>query len=167
MNIIVAVYSDWGIGCSGTQQIVLPEDRAYFKKITDGGTVIAGRRTFEDFRSPLPNRKNIILTRDRDFKVDGAITVSSVAELWPVIAHDDPSKVFVIGGESIYKLLLPFCISAHITKIDLAPHSDTFFPNLDTLPNWSLEDSGNTQVSGDVKYSFNIYKNNAVEDSDV
>ena len=161
MNIIVAVYSDWGIGCSGTQPIVLPEDRAYFKRITNGATVITGRRTFEDFNTPLPNRKNIILTQNRDFKVDCAVVLHSLDALWPEIAGDD--SVFVIGGESVYGALLPFCVTAHITKIDLAPESDTFFPNLDTLPNWHLDDAGETHMSGDIKYSFNIYKNSAVE----
>jgi len=164
MNAIVAVYSDWGIGCSGTQPIVLPEDRAYFKETTNGGAVITGRRTFLDFGHPLPNRKNIILTSNRNFAVPGAFIVHDLDGLWHELAHDDPEKTFVIGGESIYRQLLPYCTRAYVTKIDLAPQSDSFFANLDSLSNWKLDECGDTCTSGDVRYSISTYKNNSPED---
>ena len=156
MDIIVAVYSDWGIGCSGTQPIVIAEDRQYFKEKTNGAIVISGRRTFEDFGKPLPNRKNIILTSDRDYKINGAVVVHSVEELMAEIA-DAPEQVFVIGGESIYRTLLPMCSHAYVTKIELAPESDTFFPNLDELPDWSLDSAGEVRESDGVRYSFCEY----------
>ena len=161
MNIIVAANSDWGIGLGGTQQIVLPEDRRHFREITGNGAVIAGRKTLEDFPGgkPLPNRKNIVFTRRGDFRVDGAIVVHSVAELFPEISNDDPDKVFVIGGGSIYNLLLPFCVFAYVTRIDAAPPADTFFPDLDAMPNWLLESKSEPQKSGEVSYSFELYKN--------
>ena len=165
MNIIVAVNSDWGIGCSGTQQIVIPEDRAYFKEMTTGGIVIAGRKTFEDFGKPLPNRKNIVLTRSPDYTADGAIVVHSVDELRRELRGTaNESMMFVIGGESVYRLLLPFCDGAFVTKIEAVPPSDTFFPDLDALPGWSFESRSETFESGGVRYSFNRYINNATED---
>ena len=139
MNAIVAVYSDWGIGKNGAQPLVIPEDRQRFMEITNGGVVIAGRKTFEDFRRPLPNRKNVILTRNRGIKFSGVVFVHSIDELLSEIADDDPEKVFIAGGESVYRQLLPMCTYVYVTKIEAAPKSDTFFPNLDISPYWSLD----------------------------
>jgi len=158
MNVIVAVNSDWGIGCGGTQSIVIPEDRRYFKTITEGGVVIVGRKTFEEIGRPLPNRKNIILTRSTGFKADGVVTVNSVEELLSEISHDDPDKVFVIGGGDIYKLLLPLCLYAYVTKLETAPVSDTFFPHLDKMPDWSVCGNDGTNIHDGIKYSFVRYK---------
>ncbi|MCL2402527.1 MAG: dihydrofolate reductase [Oscillospiraceae bacterium] len=163
MDAIVAVYNDWGIGCSGTQPVVLAEDRQYFKQMTKGSTVIAGRRTYEDFSpQPLPNRKNIIISENRDYKADGAIVVHSIDELRQEISGDE--NVFVVGGASIYKLLLPFCKHVYVTKVGAQPESDTFFENLDNSPGWTLEHPGETLESGGLKYSFNTYTNNAPEE---
>ena len=157
MNIIVAVYSDWGIGYNGSQPVVIPEDRRYFREITDGGVVIAGRRTFEDFPGALPNRKNIVLTKDSSYAADGAIVVHSVKEALEETAGVDPDKVFVIGGGEIYRLFLPMCNTAYVTKIEASPESDTFFPNLDALPDWELARSSETLESNGIEYTFCIY----------
>ena len=162
MNIVAAVNSDWGIGYNNTQAIVIPEDRRNFQKITNGGILIAGRKTFEDFGRPLPDRKNIILTHDRKFKADNVVVAHSIDEALAMIADEDSNRVFVIGGGIIYKLFLPMCSVAYVTKIDAAPPSDTYFPNLDKLPGWVLESSGETNESKDIRYSFHKYKNNAV-----
>ena len=191
MNIIVAVYSDWGIGYNGTQPVVIPEDRRRFKELTSGGVVIAGRKTFECLPAPLPDRKHIVLTRDSAFTADGVSIVRSVAGLAAEIKGFEPDKVFVIGGGEIYRLFLPFCACAYVTRIDIAPLSDTFFPDLDNTPGWSLEhrESGvwdsefgigsNTERglphcrSGDddngnyIRYSFDLYKNDFMEDPHV
>ena len=168
MNIIVAVNSDWGIGLGGTQTIVIPEDRRRFKTLTDGCTIISGRKTFEDFRKPLPNRKNIILTRDRDYRVDGAVIKHSVDDILSEISGDHAEKVFVIGGGSVYRLFLPLCALAYVTKIEAAPPSDTFFPNLDESLSWSvdlIEPSSdchlsiNASTTTPVRYSYVLYRN--------
>jgi len=161
MNAIVAVNKDWGIGFGGTQTIVIPDDRRYFKRLTQEGVVISGRKTFEDFRIPLPNRKNVILTRDRAFKADGAVILHSVDEVLAEVAEDDPNKVFVIGGGEIYRLLLPFCAYAYVTKIEATPPSDTYFPNLDALPGWRHEggEPGPRNPEFGIDYSFNVYRN--------
>ena len=160
MNIIVAVNSDWGIGYNNTQSIVIPEDRRNFQKKTSGGIVIAGRVTFEDFGRPLPNRKNIILSRDRGFRASGVNVAHSLEEALALIADDDSEKVFIIGGGSVYGLFLPMCSFAYVTKIDAAPLSDTHFPNLDDSPDWSLESCGESLESSGIRYSFDLYKNN-------
>jgi len=170
MNIIAAVTSDWGIGYNGVQSIVIPEDRKYFRKLTDNGVIIVGRKTFEEIGRPLPNRKNIVLTRDKNFIAYGAIVVHSIDEVLARTANDDPGRVFVIGGSSVYNAFLPLSTYAYITKIEAAPPSDAFFPNLDDLPGWSQasREPGirspefRIDTGTGARYSFNLYVNNSV-----
>jgi len=160
MNIIVAVNADWGIGHDGKQVVVLPEDRKFFREKTTGGTIITGRKTFEDFPGILPNRKNIILTRDENFSHESLIICRSVEEVLEIVKDDDPNMVFVVGGGSIYNQFLPLCSKAYITKLDIVPHSDTYFPNLDELENWSVDHEMSSGESGAVKYALYLYINN-------
>ena len=161
MDLIVAVDSNWGIGKGGTQTVVIPEDRKHFRTLTDGGAVIVGHRTLLDFPGgkPLPGRRNIVFSRREDLTVDGATVVHTQGELCAALAGEDPGKVFVIGGDSIFKLLLPYCARAYVTKIDAVPESDSFFPNLDALPNWVLEDPGTVKTHEGINYAFQVYKN--------
>jgi len=159
MNAVVAVNSDWGIGHGGKQTIVIPEDRRLFKKLTDGGTLIVGRMTFEDFGGSLPNRKIIILTRDSGYTADYAVIKHSIDGALSEIADTPPEKVFVVGGESIYRQFLPMCLYAYVTKIESAPPSDTFFPNLDELPHWEIVGQEQINEWNDIRFSFVTYKN--------
>jgi len=163
MKAIVAVNEDWGIGCSGKQSIVLPEDRRFFRETTTGGTIIAGRKTFEDFPGVLTDRKNIILTGDTAFKADGAVVLHSFGDVISEISADDPDNVFVVGGGSIYKLFLPLCTAVYLTKIHATPPSDTYFPNLDTMPEWTLESQSETKKSNGFKYTICVYKRSAIK----
>ena len=167
MNSIVAVNSDWGIGLGGTQSVVIPEDRRHFRTITEGGIVIAGRKTFAEICKPLQNRKNIVLTRNKDFWAEGIIVTHSVEQLLSIIACEDTDRVFVIGGGEIYSLLLSFCTYSYVTKIDIATKSDCFFPNLDLMDNWSIDRGWQAHACGGgtekhifdgVEYSFLRYK---------
>ena len=107
MDIVVAVDMNWGIGLNGTQTLVIPEDRKYFRELTKNSTVILGRRTLMDFPNakPLPKRRNIILTTDKDFSVDGGEVAHSVEEAVELCKNDE--QVFIIGGASIYRQFLP------------------------------------------------------------
>ena len=138
MDLIVAVYDDWGIGRDGTQPVALSADRKFFREVTRGATVIVGRRTLADFPGgrPLPNRMNIVLTR-QNVQIPGVTVCHSPEEAAELTK--DHEKVFVIGGGSIYKQMLSMCSKAYITKVHAAPESDTFFPNLDEDPGWELE----------------------------
>jgi len=160
MNIVAAVFSDWGIGLGGTQQIVIPEDRDRFRKLTDGGVVIVGRKTFELLPGPLLNRRNIVLTRDRSFAVGGVVVSRSVDAVLSEIAGLDPDKVFVIGGAETYRAFLPLCTRAYVTKIDMAPPSDAFFPDLDALPDGEIGHCGETLDYDGTRYSFCMYRRN-------
>ena len=154
---IVAVYGDWGIGAGGTQPVVVSADRRHFRDVTGGSAVIVGRKTLADFPGgrPLKNRDNIVLTR-QNIEIDGAVVVHSAEEALSACAGYD--RVFVIGGESVYKALFPHISRVYITKLDCVPHSDAFFPNLDADPDWEIEDEGveQTDDSG-VHYRFMTY----------
>lgn len=156
MEAIVAVYDDWGIGASGTQQIVIPEDRKRFKELTEGAAIVVGRKTLEDFPDgkPLPNRTNIVLTR-QDIEIEGAIVVHSVEELLETVK--EMPKVFVVGGASVYQQLLPLCEKIHITRIFTRPKSDVFFNNLDEDFNWTVEEYSDPMYHEGIKYRFMRY----------
>ena len=161
MNAVVAANSDWGIGFCGAQTIVIPEDRSFFRKLTDGGVIIVGRKTFKEFQNPLPNRKCLVLTRDRSFTSSRAVIAFSAGDVLEEIEGEDPDKVFVIGGAEVYRKFLPMCALAYVTKIQAAPPSDTFFPDLDTLPGWTLEkEFGMRSSECRIRYSHCVYRNN-------
>ena len=137
MELIVAVYEDWGIGCNGTQPVALSADRKFFREMTKGAMVIVGRKTLADFPGgkPLPNRVNVVLTRSPD-PMEGVVTCHSPQEAAQLAATAD--KAMVIGGGSVYKQLLPYCTRAYVTRVGTCPKSDTFFPNLEESPDWQL-----------------------------
>lgn len=135
MNLIVAVDKNWAIGKGGDQLCYLKEDLKRFKELTSGHTVILGRKTLATFPGgrPLKNRDNLILSRDPNFRAEGAQVLRDV----PTLLAAAPKDSFVIGGGSVYKALLPYCDTAYVTKIDHAfSDADTFFPNLDADPAW-------------------------------
>ena len=138
MELIVAVYDDWGIGKDGTQPVALSADRKFFRATTKGAMVIVGRRTIEDFpgKQPLPGRINVALTRSC-WEIPG-FTVCGSPEQAAELAQK-AGRAFVIGGGSIYRQMLPLCHGAYVTKVHCTPESDTYFPNLDEDPNWELE----------------------------
>ena len=157
MEAIVAVYSDWGIGSGGTQPVVLKADRAHFKELTDGAAVIVGRKTLGDFPGgrPLKGRHNIVVTR-QDSEVAGAQVAHSTGEALTLAAEYE--RCLVIGGASVYRQFMPYLDTVHVTKIDLAPQSDSYFENLDSSPNWERIDEERWQSEGDIRYCFVTYK---------
>lgn len=158
LELVVAADADWGIGKNGTQTLVVPEDRRHFREVTGRGTVIVGRKTLADFPGgrPLKNRRNIVLTRDGSFAVEGAETAHSVEEALEKCRQDE--RVFVIGGESVYRALLPYCRRAHVTRIFARAENDAFFPALDTLPGWRLTDRGEERESAGLRYAFQTWE---------
>ena len=138
MELIVAVYDDWGIGQDGTQPIALSADRKFFREMTRGCMVIVGRRTIADFpgQKPLPGRVNVALSRS-SAEIPGFTVCHSPAEA--VALAQTAQRAMVIGGGSVYNQMLPYCDTAYITKVHCTPQSDTFFPNLDEDPQWVLD----------------------------
>ena len=157
MNLIVAVYEDWGIGRDGTQPIALSADRKFFRETTRGAMVVVGRRTIEDFpgKKPLPGRVNVALTRS-EAEIPGFTVCRSPEEA--VALAKEAEKCFVIGGGSIYKQMLPYCDAAYITRVHCNPGSDTFFPNLDEMEDWYPAETLQSGEENGIAYEMLLYK---------
>ena len=156
MDAIVAVYADWGIGARGTQPLVIPADRRRFRALTMGAAVIVGRRTLDDFPGgrPLPGRENLVLTR-QNITIEGAQVVHAPAEAVAAAAQYD--RCFVIGGDSVFRQMFPHLTRVYVTKIDAAPHSDVFFPDLDADPACRVSSEPRAEHDG-VGYQFCVYE---------
>lgn len=156
MELIVAAYDDWGIGRDGTQPIALSTDRKFFREMTRGAMVIAGRRTIADFpgQKPLPGRVNVAITRS-NIDIPG-FTVCHSPEEAAQLAQT-AQKAMVIGGGSIYRQMLPYCDKAIITKVHVTPESDTFFPNLDEDPAWELSEVLQSGEENGIAYEMCVY----------
>ena len=157
MELIVAVYDDWGIGKDGTQPVALSADRKFFRETTRGAMVIVGRRTIEDFpgKKPLPGRVNVALTRS-DMEIPGFTVCHSPEEA--VELAKTAARAMVIGGGSIYRQMLAFCDTAYVTKVHTAVDSDTFFPNLDEDSNWYLDEVLRSGEENGIGYEMCLYK---------
>ena len=159
MNLIVAVDKNWAIGKDNKLLVSIPADMKFFRETTKGNIVVMGRKTLESFPQgqPLQNRVNIVISRNKDYKVKGAVVVHSIEE-----AIEEAKKyegdVYVIGGESIYRAMLPYCQTALVTKIDHAYTADTYFPNLDEDPEWELTGETEEQTYFDLEYVFTRYE---------
>lgn len=161
MNLIAAADLNWNIGNAGDLLCHIPEDLKYFKQMTTGKTVIMGRKTLESLPGgrPLPGRRNIVLTRNRNYGVEGAEVCHSSSELELLTADTAAQDLFVIGGAEIYKALLPLCSRAYITRIHHQFEADTALEPLDKLPGWRLSAESETFESAKGwKYSFLTYE---------
>lgn len=161
MQLIVAVDNNWAIGNGNKLLVRIPEDQKFFRETTMGNVVVLGRKTLEEFPGglPLKGRKNIILSRDRDFAVKDAVVVHSVGELFEELKKYNSDEIFIIGGESIYKMLYEYCDTAHITKIHYSYEADKYFPDLDKKENWELYADSEEHTYFDLEYFFYCYKN--------
>lgn len=129
ISIVVAVAENNAIGKNNQLLWHLPADLKHFKNITSGRTVVMGRKTYDSIGKPLPNRKNIIITRQKDLILSGADVVSSLEE---ALSVDKESKeIFIIGGAEIYKNALPFTNRIYLTTVHQQYEADTFFPAFD------------------------------------
>ncbi|MDY4221706.1 MAG: dihydrofolate reductase [Candidatus Faecousia sp.] len=157
MDLIVAVYDDWGIGKNGTQPIALSADRKFFRQTTKGAMVIVGRRTLEDFpgKQPLPGRMNVALTR-KEAEIPGFTLCHSPEEAEALAKTAE--RAFVIGGGSVYRQLMPYCRQAYVTKVHCQPESDTFFPNLDQDPDWVLDSCLQSGEENGIPYEMCLYR---------
>ena len=157
MELIVAVYDDWGIGCCGTQPIALSADRKFFRETSRGAMVIAGRKTIGDFpgQKPLPGRVNIALTR-QELEIPGFTVCHSPEEA--VEMAKNAERCFVIGGGSIYRQMLPYCDTAYITKVHTTTESDTYFPNLDEDGQWYIAQTLQSGEENGISYEMLLYK---------
>ena len=159
MELIVNVTADWGIGMGDRLLVAIRADLRHFRDYTLGKTVILGRKTLQTFPGgrPLKGRRNLILSGNPDLKVPGAEVVHGLDELFAALAPGE--EAVVIGGESVYRLLLPYCSRASVTKTAVQMPADRFFPNLDELDNWQMEAEGELQEENGICFRFYDYVN--------
>lgn len=161
MKAIVNVTENWGIGLGNRLLVTISADLRRFRALTEGKTVILGRKTLETFPNgkPLKNRRNIIMSTNAALSVAGAEVVSSLPSLFALLRNVDSDAVCVIGGESVYRALLPYCSEASVTKTMSCPPADRFFPNLDELPQWTAVSRSEILTENDRNYQFIDYVN--------
>ncbi|CDA13753.1 Dihydrofolate reductase [uncultured Clostridium sp.] len=160
MNAIAAVDVNWAIGNKNRLLTSIPADMKFFREKTMGHVVVMGRKTLESFPNglPLKNRVNIVLTANRSYRVKDAIIVHTKEELLEELKKYDSNELYVIGGGSIYEMLIPYCDTAYITKIDHAYAADTYFPNLDQMDDWEMTEVSEEQTCFDLEYVFAKYE---------
>lgn len=174
ISAIVCADKNWGIGSKGDLLIKIPEDMKFFKEKTNGHTVIMGRKTYDSLPiKPLPNRENVVITRKvykdeygRYKDEDGIVyteleQVKNVFKFIQKYPQDSCNEMFVIGGGSIYKELLPYCDTVYVTKVDYAfENVDTYFPNLENILEWEIESISEVKKHNNIKYQFYTYRRN-------
>ncbi len=160
MNLIVAVDNNWAIGYKGDLLVRIPNDHKMFRQETTGKVVVLGRKTLETFPNglPLKNRTNIILSTNKDYKVNDAIVVHSIEELLEEVKKYNTEDVYIIGGDSIYKQMLPYCDVAHVTRIDHNYDADAYFPNLEESGEWEITNESDEMTYFDLIYQFVKYE---------
>lgn len=160
MKAILSADKNWGIGYQNKLLVSIPSDMKFFRETTTGKVVIMGRKTLESFPNglPLKNRVNIVLTANKDYSVKDAVIVHTEEELLKEVEKYNPDDLYVVGGESIYRMLLPYCDTVLVTKIDRAFQADRFFPNLDESPEWEMTEMSEEQTCFDLEYTFTKYE---------
>lgn len=163
MDVIVNVIPSWGIGCENHLLVTIPADMKRFRALTQGKTLVYGRKTLETFPNcqPLKNRRNLILSTNKDMVVEGAEIFHSFEELAEELKKIPGEEISIIGGETIYRMFLPYCDIAYVTKIEFDLPADRFFPNLDEMPNWEVTASLEPMTSNGITFQFVDYKNTA------
>lgn len=157
MKLIAALSANWGIGLDGKLLFQIPDDLRRFRALTTGGTLVMGRKTMDTLPGgvPLPRRKTVVLSRNPDYRQAGAAVVHSVEELRSLRL---PEPVFVAGGGEIYRLLLPWCDEAYLTRVDACPPANVFFPRLDRDSRWRLVEQSEKRTWQTLSYRFCQYR---------
>jgi dihydrofolate reductase len=162
MKLIACVDQNWGIGANGRLLMSIPEDLKHFKEITLNKTVVMGRHTFKSLPNmkPLENRRNIVLSSNRNYHISGVEVCNSIEELFEKTSNIPTDDIFIIGGESVYKQLIPYCNMAYITKIFATYPSDKYMINMDKDKSWSLAIEEPKHIYNGVSLSFSEYFRN-------
>lgn len=164
MKAIVAVDKNWGIGKDNDLLFSIPLDMAFFREQTKGKVVVMGSKTLKSFPNskPLKNRVNIVFHRGNEV-FEGCIVVKDLAQLSEVLKNYNTDDVFVIGGGTIYKLMLEYCSEALITKVDADGEATVFFPNLDIIKEWQCTKESEQLESNGYTFKFTTYKNKNIK----
>lgn len=159
MNAIACADLGWGIGKGGDLIYNIPEDMKFFRTMTSGKTVIMGRATLESLPNgkPLPKRRNIIISKTLE-SVEGAEVCKSPEEVAALLRDEDGENVFVIGGERVYRDMLPYCDTVYITRVEAESDADRCFPDLDSDNEWKIAEKSPRYEKDGLFYSFITYK---------
>ncbi|MDD4001263.1 MAG: dihydrofolate reductase [Bacteroidales bacterium] len=158
ISIIVAIAENNAIGKDNDLLWHISEDLKYFKRITLGSPIIMGRKTWESLPfKPLPKRENIVISNNKDYKLDNATVFHSLEEAVQYVKKFE--NCFIIGGGMIYNTILPFCDKLYITKVHKSFEADTFFPEIDSNQ-WELESQSEIQKDepSGLEFQFLVYK---------
>ena len=160
MIAVVAADKNWAIGYKGDLLVRIPNDMKMFRKLTTGNVIVMGRKTLESFPNgqPLPNRVNIVMTKNPDYKAKGCVIVHSEEEFMEELKKYPDKEIFLIGGASIYEQFLPMCEEVYVTKNDFAYQADCHFPNLDEMEEWEMYEEGEEETFFSIEYYFNKYR---------
>ena len=160
MRAIVCADKNSGIGYKNRLLVSIPSDMKFFRETTTGKVIVMGRKTLESFPNgmPLKNRINIVLTRDRNYEAKGAVIVHDEEELMNELGKYDTEQIYIIGGESVYKMMLSYCDKFIVTKVDRAFQADTYFPNLDEMSEWKMTQESEEQTCFDLEFCFTTYE---------
>ena len=163
MRLIVAVDKNWGIGKNNDLLVSIPSDKKFFRQETTGKVVVMGRKTLESFPGglPLKIRTNVVLTRNAGYRAKDTVIVHDIPELLEELKKYPSDAVYVVGGGTVYEELLPYCDEAYVTKIDFAYEADTYFPNLDQMPEWEMVEESEEQTYFDLEFTFTRYERKA------
>ena len=160
MNLILSADKNWAIGKNNKLLVRIPADMKFFREMTENKAVVMGRKTLESLPGglPLKNRTNIVLTKNPNFQAKNAIIVHSKIQLGRALKEYNSEDIFVIGGGSVYRMLLAECDTAYVTKIEYSYEADAYFPNLDEEPEWELAERSGEQTYFDLEYYFLKYR---------
>lgn len=158
-KLIASADKNWAVGKENRLLVTIPNDMKQFQQMTMGQIVVMGRKTFESFPNglPLSGRENVILTRRKDYKVKNAVVVHDLDSLHSWL-KEKKEEIYVIGGECVYRQLLPYCDTAYITKINHQYEADAYLPNLDRAKDWELVKTSGEQTYFDLEYIFTVYQ---------
>ncbi len=155
LSLIAAVGKNGELGKDNDLIWHLKKDMKFFREMTNNKTIIMGRKCFESLPGLLPNRKHIILTNNKDYKVNGALVINDINDVLEYIKNTD-EECFIIGGAKIYELFLPYCDKLYLTEIDDSKDADVYFPKID----YELYDKEiiDEKCEDNIKYKFVLYR---------
>jgi dihydrofolate reductase len=158
LSLIAAVGKNGVLGKNNDLLWHLPLDFKFFKETTQGHAIVMGRKTFESLGRPLPNRENIVVTTQKELKLEGCTVFHNLDEAIEYALKKDPDT-FVIGGAQIYKLVLPLVSTMYLTEVDFETEGDAFFPEF-PKEDWFVKTEKAYPADDRHKYAFTIKEYN-------
>lgn len=159
ISLIAALGNQRQIGKKGKLLWRIPEDMKHLRDLTIGHPIIMGRKTWDSIpeeRRPLPERTNIVITRNPEYTASGAIVTNSLEEALKEARDTGQGEIFIFGGGEIYQLAMPLAVKLYLTLVDSSEEGDTFFPEYEE--EFELINQSNKKTAGDVEYTFSVFK---------